>query len=101
MSDEKKVLPIGIVQGAEFLKASERPAYGEQRLVRHIPVPLPGAKGQVRPAIWTSPYEISEGGANVRRCLVLINKGPPYPEIIMVSIISADLEKCPLMPVEW
>jgi len=39
--------------------------------------------------------------ASVVKCILLISKGPPKPEIACVSIRPEDLTKFPMAPVEW
>lgn len=102
MSDGGRV-PIEVVAGAEFVTASDRPVFGEKRLVRQLPVPLPGAKGMLFPAIWISDYTIFDDDLkeNVKVCLVMTSKGPPHPDVICIRIAPAAIEKFPLAPVEW
>lgn len=102
MNDERKTVPIEVVAGAEFAKPSDQPVKGERRLVRMLPVPLPGIKHLLFPAIWISPYEINDKDEGpVKLCLVLMGKGPPSPEIVCVRMAQAGIEKFPFGPVEW
>lgn len=102
MSQEKEV-PIEVVAGSEFVTASDKPVHGEKRLVRYIPVPLPGANGILKPCIWMSPYVEFDDDikANVKVCLVLLSEGPPRPDVICVRIPADAIEKFPLAPVGW
>ena len=97
--------PVKLTIVEPFVTASDRPVMGERRLVRQLPVPgsLTGAEVILRPAIWISPYEFYDAdiGAQVKICIVLVNSGPPKPEIISVRIPSNAIEKFPLAPVEW
>lgn len=103
MSSDDGRAPIEVVAGSEFVKASDRPVLGDKRLVRMLPVGLPGTKGMLMPCIWMSDYEVLDPDINekARKCLVLMSKGPPHPEIICVTIASSAIEKFPLGPVEW
>lgn len=103
MSDERKTVPIEVVPGAEFVTASDHPVFGEKRLVRMLPVGLPGTKGMLMPCLWMSDYEVMDEDLKekVKVCLVLMSKGPPRPDIICVRIATAAIEKFPLGPVEW
>ena len=102
MSDEK-IVPITVVPGAEFAKPSDRPVAGNQRLVRHLPVGLPGTQGMLLPAIWISPYEVWDEDLQekVKICILLLHKGPPKPDTVGVRIAAAAIEKFPMLPVEW
>ena len=103
-NDNHIEIPIPSIQGMdEILKPNNRPVMGNQRLVRFLP--LLGVN--VFPAIWISPYTTKEiidkegTVASVVKCILLISKGPPKPEIACVSIRPEDLTKCPMAPVEW
>ena len=98
-------ISIPAVQGMEdILKPSDRPVMGKQRLVRFLPVP---GTNQVFPCIWMSPYrsreQLETGGPTepLVRCLLLVSKGPPKPDVVCVSMRPDDLEKFPVAPVEW
>jgi hypothetical protein len=93
------------VQGMdEILRPSDRPVAGKQRLVRFLPVP---GTTQLFPCVWMSPYRIKEqletGGPMeaLVKCLLLVSKGPPKPDIVCISLRPADIEKFPMAPVEW
>lgn len=103
MSDEKRVVPISVVPGSEFARPSDRPVFGDKRLVRHLPVPLPGTKGLMLPCIWMSDYEVMDAdiGAMVKICIVLLGKGPPNPDVVCVRIPTDAVDKFPMLPVEW
>jgi hypothetical protein len=100
MSDKA---PIEIVTGAEFATPSDRPIFGEKRLVRYLPVPLPGMNGMLMPCIWMSDYVEMDAdlNENVKVCLVLLGKGPPRPDVICVRIPATAVDKFPMGPVEW
>ena len=104
--DSLIVISIPDIQGMdEILKPSDRPVMGQQRLVRFLPA-VPGMK-ELFPCIWMSPYHTREkleadGPSELLiKCLILVSKGPPRPEIACISIRPDDLEKFPLAPVEW
>ena len=98
MSD---LIPITIE--GEFVRPSEQAVLGDRRLVRYLPVGLPGTKGIMCPAIWTSPWEIFDEDlkAKVKICILLLNNTAPKPDIIAVRIPSDALEKFPTGPVAW
>ena len=107
MADNNSLIEISMpaVQGMEeLLKPSDRPVMGQQRLVRFLPVP---GTEQLFPCIWMSPYRIYEPLENgeprepLVRCIVLVSKGPPKPDVVVISIRPDDLEKFPKAPVEW
>ncbi len=98
-------MDLPAIQGMdEILKPSDRPVMGNQRLVRFLPVP--GTK-KLFPCIWISPYitkEILETDGplvSVAKCVVLISKGPPRPDIAVITMQPEDIEKFPRAPVEW
>lgn len=100
MSGDK--VKISVEEG--FVQSSDRPVMGEKRLVRYLPVGLPGQKVPLmRPCIWTSPYEIFDEDLKekVKLCILLLNEGPPKPDIIAVRISAAAIEKFPTGPVNW
>jgi hypothetical protein len=108
MANDVNLIEIGIpaIQGMdEILKPSDRPVMGDQRLVRFLPA-VPGMK-ELFPCIWMSSYcmmeQLESGGPRepLRKCLILVSKGPPHPEIACISIRPADLDKFPMAPVEW
>ena len=98
MSDPIKIEVVG-----EFAKPSDNAVMGEKRLVRYLPVGLPGTSGMLLPCVWMSEYDVMDEhlGEKVKVCLVLLSKGPPRPEIICVRIPSAAVDKFPTGPVEW
>lgn len=87
----------------EILKPSDRPVMGERRLVRHLPV----LGKTLHPAIWVSPYTVIErvetNGSEVPvvKCVVLLSKGPPRPDVAVITVRPEDLVKFPMRPVEW
>jgi len=103
-----KLIEISIpsIQGMdEILKPSDHPVMGNQRLVRFLPA-IPGMN-DLFPCIWISPYTVKEAvdieGTMValKVCVILVSKGPPKPEIVVVRIQPKDLEKFPMNPIEW
>jgi hypothetical protein len=89
------------VQLAMLDQIDMAPRKGACRIVRMIPTPM--GEG---PAIWTSPYtitdpDVGDGREPCRRCAVLIAKGPPRPEIVLITIPAALLPKCREGVVEW
>lgn len=100
MSDGDRV-KISVEEG--FVGPSDRPVMGEKRLVRYLPVPLPGVGPLMRPCIWMSPYEVFDDDLHekVKICIILLNEGPPKPDIIAVRIPTAAIEKFPTGPVNW
>ena len=107
MANDDNLIEISIpdIQGMdEILRPSERPVMGKQRLVRFLPVP--GTK-QLFPCIWMSPYrtkeQIEDHGPveQLVKCLLLVSKGPPKPDVVCISIRPDDLGKFPVAPVEW
>lgn len=106
MADDDVLISIPIAL-PESMTNVERPsagklAKGDFRLVRMLPTPL-----GLRPAIWISPYTTEEvcdrdvGLETVRKAVVLISKGPPFPEIACITIPEHAVQKFPLEPVEW
>lgn len=91
-----------IVEG-EFAKASDQLISGDKRLVRHLPCGLPGTSGMMLPCIWMSPYEVFDEDLKekVKICILLLNEGPPKPDILAVRIPTAAIEKFPMGPVAW
>lgn len=94
---------IPLIVSDEIMKASDNPILGDRRLVRLLPTPFGS-----RPSIWISPYTSMEicdpktGIAEkVRKCIVLISKGPPHPDVAVLTIPVNVIEKFPLVPVEW
>lgn len=101
MSDGDRV-KISVEEG--FLQPTDRAVMGEKRLVRLLPIGLPGQKVPLmRPCIWTSPYEVYDDDLkeNVKICILLLNEGPPKPEIVAIRIAAAAIEKFPTGPVNW
>jgi hypothetical protein len=103
MADDTEIPIPSIIGLDEVLKPSDRPVMGTQRLVRFLPVMGTG----LYPAIWISPYTVKEpietDGplVSVAKCVVLVSKGPPRPEIVVLTMRPEDIEKFPRAPVEW
>lgn len=77
----------------------ERPridANVRRRIVRMLPVPMPGIGQVMRPAIWTSPTKHLEPslGKEVISHVVLIRRGPPV-DIGVVNVIADEAVNCP------
>lgn len=104
MSDFKEI-PIDVTIVEPLIKPSDRPVMGERRLVRMLPVPpaIPGGESIMRPAIWVSPYKVYDNDLkeNVRIVILLLNSGPPSPDIIALRVPVTAIDKFPLGPVEW
>lgn len=100
MSDEEsKSITPSIEIGSEFAKPSERPVTGDKRMVRYLPFPIGNF---MLPAIWISPYVVMDpdiGRAKV--AILLLDKGPPKPDVVSVRIPEEAVEKFPYGPVEW
>lgn len=80
------------------------PNRGERRIVRFAETPL--GWGWV---IWTSPYTVIDSESNpndrsvwtCRKCVVLVGKGPPTPQPVVMTIPQILLDKYPEDAVEW
>jgi len=98
MNKEVKLEVVG-----EFAKPSDRPVLGDQRLVRYLPCGLPGTAAMMLPCIWMSPYEVFDEDLKeqVKICILLLNEGPPKPDIVAVRIAAAAVERFPMGPVAW
>jgi hypothetical protein len=72
-----------------------------RRVVRMIPIPLPGGSPVMRPAIWTSPTKHFEkaSGKEVISHVVLLRRGPPV-DIAVVNVVADEVENCPMGIVE-
>lgn len=88
-------IPISGMSGA---KASPEPARGDRRIVKLVETPFGWA-----PAVWTSPYTVDDPdlGEKCRICVVLVGKGPPKPEVVIMTIPVGILERYPEDAVEW
>lgn len=67
-----------------------------RRVVRMIPIPLPGAGPILRPAIWTSKAKHFEpaSGREVVAHVVLLRRGPPV-DIAVVNVVADEVSNCP------
>lgn len=92
-----------IVVGDDLAKPSDRPVMGDRRLVHMLPFGIRGDDAVSLPCIWISPYETFDPDLkeNVKICILLLDKGPPKPEIVAVRIPSAAIHKFPMGPCEW
>jgi hypothetical protein len=80
------------------------PNRGERRIVKFVETAL--GWGWV---LWTSPYTVEDTESNpqdrslwpCRVCVVLVGKGPPKPEPVIMTIPIIILAKYPEAAVEW
>ena len=74
------------------------PGVGDRRLVKLVETPLGWGH-----ALWTSPYTVENPDcrATCRVCVVLVGKGPPRPEPVVMTIPVDYLKACSLDAVEW
>jgi hypothetical protein len=80
------------------------PNRGDRRIVKFVETALGWGW-----AIWTSPYTIVDSETNpqdrslwtCRKCIVLVGKGPPAPEPVIMTIPEIILAKYPEAAVEW
>ena len=79
------------------------PHRGERRIVKLIETPLGWGH-----ALWLSPYTVDDPDLNAghelrlcRVCVVLVGKGPPKPEPVIMTVPVAILAKYPEDSVEW
>lgn len=88
-------IPLSNLVGA---KPQAIPGRGDRRLVKLVETPLGWGH-----AIWTSPYTVEDSDVKAlcRVCVVLVGKGPPKPEPVIMTIPVEYLAKCPEDAVEW
>jgi len=83
-----------------FNDGNDRPVGGHTRQVRLLPTPMGN-----RPCLWISPYFVMQALDGVeepcRVCVILLSKGPPKPDVVLITIPQKVIEKFPLVPVEW
>ena len=74
------------------------PGTGERRLVKLVETPLGWGH-----ALWTSPYTVEDPDlkATCRVCVVLVGKGPPRAEPVVMTYPVDYLKMCVLDAVEW
>ena len=74
------------------------PNRGSRRIVKMIPTPC--GMGW---AIWTSPYTIFDDQLKeqCRVCVVLVGKGPPKPEPILMTVPENAFHRFPEDSIEW
>ncbi len=89
-----------------FVEATDKLVFGNRRLVRLLPLPVPGLKEPIlRPAIWISPYTFLDTDLRVqcRRAIILMNKGSQGmpPDTVCMTIPADAIERFPKGPVEW
>lgn len=92
---------INIASQVTLERPDPTPNRGSRRIVKMVPTPV--GMGW---AIWTSPYtivdpDVGTGKEPCRLCVVLIAKGPPKPEPVVITIPDALLARCPEDSVEW
>ena len=86
------------VSGMTGEHATISPARGERRIVKIVETPFGWA-----PAVWTSPYTVYDPDLKepCKVCVVLVGKGPPKPELVIMTIPAAILARYPEDAVEW
>ncbi len=97
-------IDIPITISGDIARPCDIPKKGERRLVKLLPTPFGS-----RPAIWTSPYKFmmstQEGSPAepCRNCILLMSTGSPTerPDVILITIPDAAIDKFPDVPVEW
>jgi hypothetical protein len=91
--------PISVEPG--FIEDDDRPVIGKRRVVRYLPVGLPGKKGLLRPCIWMSPYEVDDPnlGEKAKLCVLLVEKRP-RPMIVGVRIAARSISEFPTGVIE-
>lgn len=80
------------------------PNRGARRIVKMVETPVGWGW-----ALWTSPYQVTDSETNpqdcslwpCRVCVVLVGKGPPKPEPVIMTIPQVILDKYPEDAVEW
>ena len=80
------------------------PHRGERRIVKFVETAVGWGW-----AIWTSPYIVEDSETNpqdrslwpCRVCVVIVGKGPPKPEPVIMTIPVVILAKYPEDSVEW
>jgi hypothetical protein len=93
---------VGMIEIPVSGLAGERPqaipGRGERRLVKLVETPL--GFGHV---LWTSPYVVEDPDLKepCRKCVVLVGKGPPRPEPVVMTMPVSYLEACSEDAVEW
>lgn len=97
MADNPLILeiPHGSLVGA---RPQTIPGRGDRRVVKLVETPVGWGH-----AVWTSPYTINDPdvGAVCRVCVVIVGKGPPKPEPLIMTIPVDYLQACPEDSVEW
>jgi len=71
---------------------------GDRRVIKLVETPLGWGH-----ALWTSPYVVDDPDLRepCRVCVVLVGKGPPKPEPVVMTIPVSYLGACPEDVVEW
>jgi hypothetical protein len=94
------LIELPVTPSGDFCTPGKVPTMGERRLVRLLPTPFGS-----RPAIWISPYTVDvEINGTTEKCkvaVVLLDKGPPAPSVVTLTLPAGAVEKFPLIPVEW
>lgn len=67
-----------------------------RRVVRMLPLDLPGVGRVLRPAIWTAPSKHFEeaSGREVIAHVVLLRRGPPV-DVAVVNVVADEVTNCP------
>jgi len=88
-------IPRGSLVGA---RPQAIPGQGDRRVVKLVETPLGWGH-----TIWTSPYTVRDPNVQAlcRVCVVLVGKGPPKPEPVVMTIPVDYLKACPEDAVEW
>jgi hypothetical protein len=93
-------IPLSVLSGA---RPEVIPTRGERRIVKLVETPVGWGH-----AVWTSPYTVEDSDLNLdgskvlcRVCVVLVGKGPPKPEPLIMTIPISYLLACPEDVVEW
>jgi hypothetical protein len=83
---------------------SATPHFGDRRIVKYVETAVGWGW-----AIWTSPYTVIDSETNpgdkslwpCRVLVVIVGKGPPKPEPVIMTIPEIILKKYPVQDVEW
>jgi len=96
-SDKFKTLDLPTT-GLVGARPEAIPGRGERRLVKLVETPLGWGH-----ALWTSPYTVEDPDCKAvcRVCVVLVGKGPPRPEPVVMTIPVDYLRACVEDAVEW
>ena len=89
------IIPISPSAGA---RPTAIPSSGDRRIVKLVETPVGWGH-----AIWTSPYTVEDEDLHnlCRVCVVIVGKGPPKPEPLIMTIPVEYLQHCPEDSIEW